>query len=235
MLRLEVMDCSVSASGSRPTCIADMTVWRPSESQLQELQEGSRFRVFHLDIKSKFRTPSGGVSLSLRTQKCTRWENVMGLVPSHVPFKKRSIQDIASLRSMPVGVCFDAALYVLRIGPEKRPKANDCRVFFDVFTTDCSGMVLVVEMYRALHVKPFKKKSVVEGSVFCAQHLSYGGFDRKCGFHLSRRQTFSQLSTRPKQSLLQKECDRLRCWIKEEDGIIVKGALQQKLNITFCG
>jgi hypothetical protein len=245
-LRLEVLDCSMSSAakgGRRNTCTTDLTVWRPTESQLQELQEGCRFRVFALDVRSKSTGgATGETSLSLGTQKYTQWQCVKGPLPPGMHVAGRACHSIGSLGGVSVGASFDAALLVLRVEPNSKQDNTASRLHFNMFVTDCSGSILVLEMYSSppSELGSGRRRSgqqlgtllAEQGSIFSARDIAYCGFDSKCGFHLGRQLSFSLLSARPKQSYLQREVDRLRNWM-QEDGLIIAEALQRKLETTI--
>lgn len=69
MFRFQVVDCPGHFAREAKLRKAVITVWTP-ESQVQQLKEGMRIRVYFLDV-SKFQTDATPLQLSTTVLKCT--------------------------------------------------------------------------------------------------------------------------------------------------------------------
>ncbi|GAQ78035.1 DNA recombinational repair protein BRCA2 [Klebsormidium nitens] len=94
---------------------AIITIWRPSDEQIQDLAEGALYLITNLVSKAKGSGPPGGGPILMNSSPRTKWQRVPTSAVKHMTYTyhPREAVRLSTLDETPVGSEFDTAAYVL--------------------------------------------------------------------------------------------------------------------------
>ncbi|GBG61237.1 hypothetical protein CBR_g19769 [Chara braunii] len=95
-----------------------VSIWRPPEDLLQELEEGGVYRVTGLVAKGKLGYATARREVFLSTSRNSKWERMTSAYLKNVmiDFSPRVSTPIADLKNIPYGRDFDTVAFVLHVG-----------------------------------------------------------------------------------------------------------------------